>query len=654
MKKNYKKLLSLGLCLTVATAGFSQAINESFDDITTLAASGWVENNLSTPIGTQPTWFQGDNTVFPSNSGATGNEYIGVNYNSVAGAATISNWLISPARTLNNGDVVTFFTRTVGTPAYADNLQVRLSVNGTSTNVGTTSSSVGDFSTLLLEINPTLNLTAYPSAWTQYSFTVSGLPMAMTGRLAFRYFVINGGPTGANSDFIGIDDFVYTPAGSAAADVTVNKNNHEYTIVPLSQVTPLAIGTTVNNVGSAATTDAVLTANVYMAPDFVTPVQTFTSPATAIAMGGNSAISLGTYTPTAIGDYVVEYYATCTGNTVAANDSSAYLVTVDDNEYARDNGNISSSFGIGAGPVGYLGSMYTVTTGANLDSVLVAISKPGTSSAPGDGVGDMTRVVVYDVVAGLPNAIIGNSANYVFTPADTLGLVVTTHAITAVGGGSLVLAPGTYFVSVEENNTNVGLAFCADEFRTNTVYASWVGQAWSAVENFGAAFAKTPVIRPYLNTCAPIDNTTSLSGLTITANQAGATYQWIDCGTSAPIAGETGASYTATANGNYAVVITMGSCSDTSACQNISSVGIANNTAAAALAVYPNPSTGVYQVELSENAVVVVTNVLGATIINETMVKGTQKINIQNQPKGVYLLKVITENGQHTSKLIKE
>jgi hypothetical protein len=69
---------------------------------------------------------------------------------------------------------------------------------------------VGDFQTLLLDINPTYTLTGYPNAWTQFTVTVSGLGSPTTGRMAFRYFVENGGPDGAISDYIGIDAVQYT------------------------------------------------------------------------------------------------------------------------------------------------------------------------------------------------------------------------------------------------------------------------------------------------------------------------------------------------------------------------------------------------------------------------------------------------------------
>ncbi len=213
------------VCLLSFGSTFSQAINEGFSNVAGLTAAGWNQQNLSTPIGSNPNWVQGDpvNMPFSANS-LPANSYIAVNYNSVVGAATISNWLISPMLNLNNGDVITFYTRGTGS-VYADNLQVRLSTNGSSTNVGASNISVGDFSNLLLEINPTLNAALYPAIWTQYTITISGLATPTTGRIAFRYYVPNGGPTGLNSDLIGIDDFVYTPVPPCNLTATASANN---------------------------------------------------------------------------------------------------------------------------------------------------------------------------------------------------------------------------------------------------------------------------------------------------------------------------------------------------------------------------------------------------------------------------------------------
>ena len=200
---------------------------EDFDNITTLPGSGWAQINHSAVVGLDG-WFQGNSPVFPSQSGAP-NSYIAADFNNTTGANTISNWLLTPPLTLQDGATMTFYTRTVATPKFPDRLQVRMSTNGASANVGTTATDVGDFTVLLLDINPTYTVTGYPNAWTQFTVTVSGVPLPVSGRLAFRYFVENGGPSGANSNYIGIDTFQFnavcaptpTPTPAPAAQ-TIN------------------------------------------------------------------------------------------------------------------------------------------------------------------------------------------------------------------------------------------------------------------------------------------------------------------------------------------------------------------------------------------------------------------------------------------------
>ena len=192
---------------------YAQAFTENFDDITLLTGNGWFMQNNGTPAGVIPSWVQGDNVnTFPAYNGA-GNAYIAGSFNTVAGNNTVSLWLLTPNRTFRNGDVITFYTRKMAPPAtdYPDRLQVRLSTNGASTNVGTGGAGIGDFTTLLTEINAGQTVGGYPYAWTQYTITISGLPAPTSGRVAFRYYVTGGGPLGSASDYIGIDNVVYTP-----------------------------------------------------------------------------------------------------------------------------------------------------------------------------------------------------------------------------------------------------------------------------------------------------------------------------------------------------------------------------------------------------------------------------------------------------------
>ena len=200
------------------TLSNTNLFNESFSNIAGLAAAGWSSTNLSSPLGTQTGWAQGSSAVFPAYSGAT-DSYLSANYTSTTTVGTISNWLLTPSVAIKNGDRLTFWTRTTD-GSFPDRMEVRMSTNGTSTNVGASATSVGDFTTLLLTINPNLSTgTAYPTAWTQFTATVSGLSAPTTGRFAFRYFVTNGGSAAANSDYIGLDDVVFTSVGAAAQGV---------------------------------------------------------------------------------------------------------------------------------------------------------------------------------------------------------------------------------------------------------------------------------------------------------------------------------------------------------------------------------------------------------------------------------------------------
>jgi hypothetical protein len=186
---------------------------EGFNDISTLEAAGWNFINNSAPVGTE-NWFQEPpaEIEFPAQGGPS-NSYIGVNFDStsrIGRTNTISNWLIAPTQAFNNGDTISFFTRKAANSTFPDRLEVRLSFSGASSDVGTTPESVGVFTTLLHEINPSLTLDGYPDVWTQFSSTLSGLSEPTSGRFAFRYFVTNAGFQGRNADYIGIDSVSYS------------------------------------------------------------------------------------------------------------------------------------------------------------------------------------------------------------------------------------------------------------------------------------------------------------------------------------------------------------------------------------------------------------------------------------------------------------
>lgn len=203
-----KILLSL---LFIGNLSFSQdLITENFDSLGDpfVLPAEWTVTNQSSPIGTID-WFRGGGgTTFGAFNGGQ-NGYIGANFNNTAGTGVISNWLMSPVVNLVDGDVITFYTRTATGTQWADNLELRISTQGASSTNPVGATGVGSYTTLALTVNPTFPSAAgYPQDWTQFSYTVTGVPTETPSRIAFRYTVpTSAGPSGNNSNYIGIDAF---------------------------------------------------------------------------------------------------------------------------------------------------------------------------------------------------------------------------------------------------------------------------------------------------------------------------------------------------------------------------------------------------------------------------------------------------------------
>ncbi len=182
-------------------------LTQNFDSVSAALSAGWVRLNVSQPLG-PAIWSQGNTNVFTAHTGIS-NSYIAVNFQS-AGAnvtGTISNWLLTPPLLLQNGATLVFWTRSVMTQTYPDRLEVRLSQQGNSVNVGQ-ATSVGDFTKVLTTVNPNLTNGGYPSAWRAYTITLSGITTPTVGRIGFRYFVTN---TIVNGNYIGLDTISYAP-----------------------------------------------------------------------------------------------------------------------------------------------------------------------------------------------------------------------------------------------------------------------------------------------------------------------------------------------------------------------------------------------------------------------------------------------------------
>ncbi len=199
------------LCAGIFSKLFSQSWSEGFENVDSLFSAGWAQLNNSEPTGTG--LWRKDNGNFIAHNGTAFSSII-CDYTSIGGfgVGNISNWLFTPVQSFELGDTLFFWTRSYANLYYPDRLEVRISNQDASTDVGTDQFSVGVFSDLLLSINPNLDTSlanGYPLSWKRYVVPIPPSYHGQSGRIAFRYFVTNGGANGINGSTIGIDNIQY-------------------------------------------------------------------------------------------------------------------------------------------------------------------------------------------------------------------------------------------------------------------------------------------------------------------------------------------------------------------------------------------------------------------------------------------------------------
>jgi hypothetical protein len=138
---------------------------------------------------------------------------------------------------------------------------------------------------------------------------------------------------------------------------------------------------------------------------------------------------------------------------------------------------------------------------------------------------------------------------------------------------------------------------------------------------------------------------------TITAS-AGTTYQWVNCTTNTPIAGATAQTFAATANGSYAVIVSNGTCSDTSNCVNITNVGIKENTLST-ISVHPNPTHDVVIVTMDASSAIVEVMDVQGKLVQTTQIKSGDQVDLSAYERGVYTLRIKTELGTSIERIVK-
>ena len=167
--------------------------------VDTMGTSGWYPGTYGS-TKTDPNFYGFYAYSYQSSPSEYAYSYVPVANRS----SSVSSWMLSPILVVKNGDSISFYTRGDTTGIYTNRMQVLMDTLG-SVNVGHDLNSVGGYTSVLFDINPTHISGGYPTTWKKYEYTFSNLTGSKNIRIGFRHYVFQP----ANARGIGIDLFKF-------------------------------------------------------------------------------------------------------------------------------------------------------------------------------------------------------------------------------------------------------------------------------------------------------------------------------------------------------------------------------------------------------------------------------------------------------------
>ena len=223
--------------------------------------------------------------------------------------------------------------------------------------------------------------------------------------------------------------------------------------------------------------------------------------------------------------------------------------------------------------------------------------------------------------------------------------ILATPVISPITGNSSVCTGSLIQLSESSpggawSSSNPAVATVNSSGLVNALTAGTAIISYTISNSSGCVATQTKAI-----TATTIDNTVTKNGAILTATQTGASYQWVACPGYLPIVAQTNRIFTATANGNYAVVISLNGCTDTSACETLTGLSV-HATPLEKLLVYPNPSNGLISVTVAFVAENILVADITGRILMVTRPTGQKTVlDLNSYPSGIYVITITNPAG---------
>lgn len=302
------------------------------------------------------------------------------------------------------------------------------------------------------------------------------------------------------------------------------------------------------------------------------------------------------------------------------------------------------------------------TTGATCVAITVSVNPtlqipviPGLINLPGIICQGSSHVLSVSPVSG--------AVSYSWTSAA--GITGSSNSNTilmqCLNGGTVSVSATNMCGTGIKQTTSISVSASLTSTQSRTICAGdkfQVGnQSYSVTGTYTTLLSRQSGCDSLVNTTlvveAQINTGITLSGLDLIADASGVAYQWIDCDTKQMIAGANSQTYSATQNGNYAVIVTLNNCSDTSACMQMVEVGIGKNGIRNGFVISPNPAQDFLYIQSPEEGYrFVLIDALGRIVLKGNLQSGKNSIHLTTLNKGAYQLQLQKEQTNISRKIV--